>query len=461
MTRRPLPRALRPFEVRQFRFLAGALTLSLFGTGTWLVAVTWQVIRLGGGPSQLSQVATASAAGVLAAVLFGGVLADRVPQRLILITLEGLKATLVTLAAWAALTGALELGHLVALAFVIGATDGFFYPAYSALLPNVLPSEQLLAANGTEGVLRPALMTAAGPAVASMAIAAHSPGLAFVIVAASQVLAVVGLLLMGRTVFEHDDDGGRSGAAGVLRDVRDGFVYMARTPWLLGTLLFATAYVLVVVGPIEVLLPFAVRDQAGGGPGEYAVVLASYGIASAVGSLAVASWRLPRRYLTTMVLFWGIGAAPLALVGITTSLGVMATAAVLMGVTGGAAQVVWGTLLQRRVPKAMLGRVSSLDFFVSALLMPVSMAVAGPAGEAFGLRPVFLLAGLLPAVFAVVAIALARMARDELAHPLDLTIPEAEQAGRSTGQATGTDTATVTEVVAEAPLDRPAAPQDA
>ncbi|HLT82627.1 MAG TPA: hypothetical protein VKZ83_00225, partial [Phototrophicaceae bacterium] len=82
-------------------------------------------------------------------------------------------------------------------------------------------------------------------------------------------------------------------------------------------------------------------------------------------------------------------------------------------------------------------------------------------GEAFGLRPVFLLAGLLPAVFAVVAIALARMARDELAHPLDLTIPEAEQAGRSTGQATGTDTATVTEVVAEAPLDRPAAPQDA
>src|SRR5690606_4240687 len=175
---------------------------------------------------------------------------------------------------------------------------------------------------------------------ASMAIAAHSPGLAFVIVAASQVLAVVGLLLMGRTMFEHDD-GGRSGAAGVLRDVRDGFVYMARTPLLLGTLLFATAYVLVVVGPIAVLLRFAVRDQAGGGPGEYAVVLASYGIASAVGSLAVASWRLPRRYLTTMVLFWGIGAAPLALVGITTSLGVMATAAVLMGVTGGAAQAVW------------------------------------------------------------------------------------------------------------------------
>jgi len=430
MAARTLPRALRPFTVRQFRYLAAALTLSLFGTGMWLVAVVWQVIRLDGGPTQLSHVATASAAGVLVAVLFGGVLADRVPQRLILLTLEALKATLTGIAAWAALTGNLEMAHLVALSFVIGATDGFFYPAYSALLPNVLPPEQLLAANGTEGVLRPALMTAAGPAAASAAIAAVAPGLAFALVSASQVLAVVGLVLMGRTRFERtQDDGAPTGAGGIVRDVRDGFGYMVRTPWLLGTLLFATAYVLVIVGPIEVLLPFAVRDNVGGGPGEYAVVLASYGIASAVGSLAVASWRLPRRYLTTMVLFWGFGALPLSVVGITSSLGVMAGAAVLMGATGGAGQVVWGTLLQRRVPRHMLGRVSSLDFFVSALLMPLSMALAGPVGEAVGLGPVFLVAGLVPAALAVAAIVLARMRQDEIANPLDITIPEAPDRG--------------------------------
>src|SRR5690606_41308377 len=109
-------------------------------------------------------------------------------------------------------------------------------------------------------------------------------------------------------------------------------------------------------------LPFGGRAQACGGRGAYAVVLASYGLASAVGSLAVASWRLPRRYLTTMVLFWGIGAAPLALVGITTSLGVMATAAVLMGVTGGAAQVVWGALLQRRAAMVVVAPGPHLDY---------------------------------------------------------------------------------------------------
>ncbi|HEY6690449.1 MAG TPA: luciferase family protein [Rubrobacter sp.] len=56
--------------------------------------------------------------------------------------------------------------------------------------------------------------------------------------------------------------------------------------------------------------------------------------------------------------------------------------------TYSAAMVIWGTLLQRRVPEGLRGRVSSLDFFVSLVLMPVSMAIAGPAGAAFGLTAV-------------------------------------------------------------------------
>jgi len=87
--------------------------------------------------------------------------------------------------------------------------------------------------------------------------------------------------------------------------------------------------------------------------------------------------------------------------------------------------VIWGTLLQRRVPPAMLGRVSSLDSFVSLAFMPVSMALAGPVSEAVGLVPTFLVAGLVPPVLAVVAIVAARLPADELAHPLD-PAPEPE-----------------------------------
>jgi len=111
------------------------------------------------------------------------------------------------------------------------------------------------------------------------------------------------------------------------------------------------------------------------------------------------------------------------LVGFTSSIWVMVVAAFFVGMTFSGAGVIWGTLLQRRVPPAMLGRVSSLDFFVSLALMPVSMAVAGPLGEAVGYGPVFLVAGLVPPVLALVAIFAARMPRDELAHPLDVSAP--------------------------------------
>ena len=65
----------------------------------------------------------------------------------------------------------------------------------------------------------------------------------------------------------------------------------------------------------------------------------------------------------------------------------------IFGATGGMGMVIWGTLLQRRVPPHLLGRVSSLDFFVSLALMPVSMALAGPAAEVVPVGLIFLVAG--------------------------------------------------------------------
>ena len=156
----------------------------------------------------------------------------------------------------------------------------------------------------------------------------------------------------------------------VLRDLRDGFAFMVRTPWLLWTLLFASIFVLVVLGPIEVLLPFIAQDRFADGAQTYGFILAFFGIGSAIGALAVSSRRLPRRYLTVMMTMWGVGSLPLVVVGATSSFAVMAVATFVVGVTDGAGMVIWGTLLQRRVPTEMLGRVSSLDFFVSLAFMP-------------------------------------------------------------------------------------------
>jgi len=88
-------------------------------------------------------------------------------------------------------------------------------------------------------------------------------------------------------------------------------------------------------------------------------------------------------------------------------------------VTSSAAMVIWGTLLQRRVPDHLRGRIASLDFFVSLLLMPLSMALAGPAGAVFGVTAVFFVAGIGPALISFLVVHFGRMPSDEIANPLD------------------------------------------
>lgn len=425
-----MPRAFRPFAIRDYRVLASALAISVFGHGLWAVAMVYQVKALGGGPVQLSVVATATSVGILAFVLLGGIVADRVPGRRILILVE--ITTLVTVATVAtlALTGWLQLWQLAVAGFLLGSGAAFFFPAYSALLPRILPDDMLLAANGVEGTMRPVLQQAAGPAAAGALVAALSPGHAVAIMAVCHLAATWILTTLSREASgEVVDDGAPDDAAaappsarvaisGILADLREGVAYTAQTPWLKWTLLFAVVWVFLFIGPIEVLLPFAVADQLGGDARTFGFILAFFGAGGAIGSFATASVRLPRRYLTLMIAAWAIGGMPLAAVGILDAFWQMALVMFVVGVTGGMGQVLWGTMLQRRVPRHMLGRVSSLDFFVSLLLMPVSMAAAGPLGAVVPIGVVFLVAGLASPLIGLVAWIAAGMARDEIANPL-------------------------------------------
>jgi MFS family permease len=421
-----LPRALRPFGNGQFRLLAGALVLSLLSVGVWVVASVWQVIQLGGSPADLSIVATGAGIGLVAAVLVGGVVADRVPQRRILVSVEVVRILAYGAAAFLALTGIIQVWHLAVIALVLGVADGFFYPAYSAWLPALIEEDQLLAANGIEGVLRPTIMQAAGPAAAGAIIAIASPGAAFLVMAVLQLGAVAVLWAMRTTAVRRDVSRDAHPIVAGLRDIRAGFTYMVQTRWLLAVLLFATVLVLVVMGPIEVLLPFAVKDQTGGGAGAFAFALGAFGVGGAIGSLVVASFKLPRRYLTLMILGWGVGCIPMAIIGFTDQLWLMVTALFVTGFLFSGSQVLWGTLLQRRVPPAMLGRVSSMDFFVSLAFMPLSMAIAGPIGESVGIPVTFLVVGLVPTILALATLVIARLGADELAHPLDVA-PAAQE----------------------------------
>jgi DHA3 family tetracycline resistance protein-like MFS transporter len=410
-------RVLAPFKVREYRLLIGAVSLSIFAEGMWAVVMALQVIELDNDPASLSLVATCLGAGLVAFVLVGGLAADRISQRTIIIAVETVNVIAVSIIATLGLLGALHIWHMAVAAAALGIAAAFFFPAYSAILPRLLPADQLLAANGVEGVVRPVFQRAVGPAIAGIVVGATIPSVGAVVVA---VLFAIGLLLLVATQpamkpYVHQPDQQRPQ---LLRDLRDGFAFMLRTPWLLWTLLFASMFVLVVLGPIEVLLPFIAKQRFEDGAQMFGFILAFFGVGSALGALAVSSRRLPRRYLTVMMTMWSVGSLPLVIVGVTSSFPLMAAATFVIGFTDGAGMVIWGTLLQRRVPTKMLGRVSSLDFFVSLAFMPVSFAIVGPLSKVVSMQAIFLVAGVAPVLLAAVAVYAARMRRDELAHPL-------------------------------------------
>ena len=120
-----------------------------------------------------------------------------------------------------------------------------------------------------------------------------------------------------------------------------------------------------------------------------------------------------------MNVVWGVSTLPFVIVGLTDQYWLMLLSCFAVGFGFSYGNVIWGTLLQRRVPTHMLGRISSLDFFVSLVLMPVSMALAGPLAAVVPIPIIFLVAGLVPFVLSFFALWIARMPQDELAHPLE------------------------------------------
>ena len=417
---RRVPRALTPFRHAGYRRLALALVLSSFASGVWIVALVWEVIRIGGGPAQLSAVTTANAVGVLLPALLGGVVADRVPQKLILLGVATVELTGMTLVAVLSLTDTTQIWHLAAVSFATGVGMAFYYPAYSAWLPALVPESDLLAVNGFEGMVRPAIGQAIGPGVAGFVVGILSAGAAVSVAATASLFALLALATVPRTPVRRDLAALAVGhpVASAVRDMREGFGYMVRTPWLLSSLLFVSLMLLLIMGPFEVLIPFLIKGRLAGRPGDHAIVMAAFGTGGALGLLGMASVRMPRRYLTLMNLMWGVGCLPLVAIGFAPSVAVVVVAAFVLGAMFSAPMVIWGTLLQTRVPAHMLGRVASLDFFVSVSLMPISMALAGPVSEAIGIRTTFLVAGIVPGVLAALAIWLFRLPQDEITHPL-------------------------------------------
>lgn len=418
VTRFRLPRALVPFRSGRYRLLSGALISNLAGSGMWLVTAVWQLIEIKAGAGWVGAVATGSTGALALTALLGGVTADRASPRTVIAWVGAVKAVAALSVVLAGVGDALTPVQLVVVAAVLGGADGFFYPAYSALVPSVVDEDQLLAVNGVEAMLRPVVLQAAAPAAASAVMNLLSPTAAFAgIAVAFASMAALAIRIRQPSILHRSRQRGPT-VRSTVRELREGFRYVADTRWLVLTLTLAITITIAYAGPIQVLLPLVIAGRTDSGPDDLAFALAGYGLGGVLGALVMSSMKFPRRYLTIMIITWGAACAPLAIVGMTQALWLIALALLLCGAFGSTANTLWGTLLQRRVPRNMLGRVASLDFFVSLSAAPLSAALVLPAADRWSFQAVYLVAGLLPLAVATLALTLGGLRRDETAHTL-------------------------------------------
>jgi hypothetical protein len=157
----------------------------------------------------------------------------------------------------------------------------------------------------------------------------------------------------------------------------------------------ASITLLCFYGPWEVLVPFVVKNELGGSARDLGFVFGAGGLGAVLSSLVMSQRSLPRKHITFMYAAWTVSGFAIIGYGVATEIWQAMLAALFAGGLGNAGMIVWMTLMQTRVPSALLGRVSSLDWFVSIGLIPVSFALTGPIAGAVGAQETLIGAGIL------------------------------------------------------------------
>ena len=389
-------RLLVPLQRRDYALLMAGATVSLLGDGFFTVALAWQVYEISNVPTALSIVGVAWTAPLILFILLGGVFSDRYDRRLMMIGADAVRAAAIGLMGALSVAGVLSLWHIIALIAFVGLGDAFFNPASTAIVPTLLPDDELPQANALQGFIRPFLIRLMGPALGGFVVALAGPGTAFVIDAFTFVLSAVAI---GAIATRPSFTAVSHGIGQTLLEMREGFSFVRHNPWCWATLVAAMFSLLLFIGPVQVLLPFVVKNQLGLGAESLGFIYAAGGIGSVCAALLLGQLGLPRLKITVMYAVWTGGVLLLAGYGLMTALWQALLIGFLWQALFQAGGIIWVTLLQTLVPRRLLGRVTSLDWLMSAGLVPLSYALTGPVAAQLGASATMIWGGLVGAFF--------------------------------------------------------------
>ena len=395
-----------PFRHRNYRLFWGGQLVSLAGTWMQSIAQAWLITELTPDPVWLGVVAAAQFTPVLILGLFGGVIADVLPKRQMLIATQAALMGLAALQALLVATGAMTIPLLMLLAVLLGSVNAIDMPVRQSFFSEMVPVDEV----GRAVAFNSAMFNGArviGPAIGGVLIGVIGVAGCFAVNALSFLAVLIALLLMREVELHPAPRGARPRSArAVATSLAEGLRYVRGTP-IVALCVFVIGVISGVAMNFNVIIPPLARLTLQIGAPGLGALMAAVGFGSLTGALTVAALREPRR---SMIVIGGalLGAFSVA-AGVAASsdsvLAVPLTALALFGAGFGAISMAAtaNASIQTTTPPALRGRVMSVYTTVFAGSTPIGGLATGAVVAALGATGALEVAGVLAVAAAAFA----------------------------------------------------------
>jgi predicted MFS family arabinose efflux permease len=358
---------------REFRLLFTGQLISLLGDAFTSIALAFAVLSIGG-PTDLGIVFAAKSIPLVTFLLVGGVFADRLSRRTVMLVADVVRLGAQGATAALILTHAAHVWQLAVLQAVAGTATAFFNPASTGLTPMTVSPERLQQANALRGVSMSSTGLA-GLALGGAVVTLAGPGWALAVDATSygaSAFFLSRLRLPAHVALEPQS---------FLADLRDGWREFVSRTWVWMVVL-AAAFGNMFTAVFSVLGAVVSKESLGGALA-WTEILVGLSLGSLAGGLVALRARV-RRPLALGSALIAFLALPTALLALRLPAIVIAAGAFFAGLGNMVFNALWETTLQKHVARAALSRVSAYDWFGSLAFQPLGLAIAGPAAAALG-----------------------------------------------------------------------------
>ena len=382
------------WRIPRYRILLAARFVSNVGNGMAPIALAFGVLSLDGADAgSLSLVTTAQMIPLVAFLLIGGVAADRFGRSQLVGSTDIIGSAVVVISAIAFLTDNASVPLLCVNGFIFGVLNALWYPAFSGLMPLIVPGPLLQGANSILGFGANVGYTI-GASVAGFIVATAGPGWGLLGDATSFLVA--GLLVLSLRLPKSFGENTDEDRTSMITQLRVGWTEFSSRRWsvlIVGSFAF---YHLAFEAFIAVLAPVHMKEEFDGARA-MGTMMFGFGVGSILGT-ALAFRFKPHRPLLIAVGVMPIGAAWMLATGLSAPLWILFVTAMGTGVAVDVMYANWMTTLQTNVPEEALSRVGSYDAFGSLAFAPLGLLLAGPMADGIGARASLLIMGTIALV---------------------------------------------------------------